>query len=237
MEVKKRHAFWETIFWIVLLLGVYMSFGVYANSPKSIFIGAIAGMCALLFAALKISKIMSENKGDDTMSAISNHIYHGAMAFLKREYKILLLFVIVVAFFIAAFIGTKTAVCFLCGAMCSALAGYIGMSVSTKSNSRTAEAAKKSLNSAFKIAFSGGVVMGMTVVGLGLFGLTVLYFIFKDYEIINGFALGASSIALFARVGGGIFTKAADVGADLVGKVEAGIPKMTTETLPLLRIT
>ena len=99
------------------------------------------------------------------------------------------------------------------------------MSVSTKSNSRTAHAAEKSLNSAFKIAFSGGVVMGMTVVGLGLLGLTILYYIFKDYEIVNGFALGASSIALFARVGGGIFTKAADVGADLVGKVEAGIPE------------
>ena len=225
MEVKKRQVFWETIFWIVLLAGIFMSFGVYAKGVKSIFIGMIAGMIALLFAALKTSKIMSENKGNETMSAISNHIYHGAMAFLKREYKILSLFVIVVALLISAFISVNTAICFLCGAICSAVAGYIGMSVSTKSNSRTAHAAEKSLNSAFKIAFSGGVVMGMTVVGLGLLGLTILYYIFKDYEIVNGFALGASSIALFARVGGGIFTKAADVGADLVGKVEAGIPE------------
>ena len=181
MEVKKREFFWEVIFWIVLLAGIYMSFGVYGDGVKSIFIGIIAGMCALLFAALKISKIMSKDKGDDTMCAISNHIYHGAMAFLKREYKILSVFVIAVALLIGAYIGTKTAICFLCGAICSAVAGYIGMSVSTKANARTANAAKKSLNKAFRVAFSGGVVMGMTVVGLGLLGLTLLYYIFKDY--------------------------------------------------------
>ncbi len=225
MNTKTRNAFWEGLFWIILIAGIYMSFGVYAKGSKSIYIGLIAGIMALLFAAIKTAKIMSKNKGSDTMAAISNHIYTGAMAFLKREYKILSCFVVIVAILIAVFLNIKTSICFLCGAFSSALAGFIGMSVSTKSNSRTAHAAGKSLNKAFRIAFNGGVVMGMTVVGLGLFGLTLLYLIFKDYDIINGFALGASSIALFARVGGGIFTKAADVGADLVGKVEAGIPE------------
>ncbi len=201
------------------------SFGIYAQGSKAVYVGLIAGIMALLFAAVKTAKIMSKSKGNETMSTLSDHIYAGAMAFLKREYKILSFFVIIVASLIAAFISPKTSICFLCGAIFSAIAGYVGMSVSTKSNARTAHAAEKSLNKAFRLAFSGGVVMGMTVVGLGLFGLTLLYIIFKDYEIINGFALGASSIALFARVGGGIFTKAADVGADLVGKVEAGIPE------------
>lgn len=225
METKKRQTFWEVLFWIVLLAGIYMSFGVYVSTAKSIFIGAIAGVTALLFAAVRTYKIMSKKSGSETMRTLSHHIHTGAMAFLKREYKILTVFVIVVAILLGIFLSVKTAICFLCGAICSALAGYIGMSVSTKSNARTAHAAEKSLNKAFKVAFSGGVVMGMTVVGLGLLGLTVLYWIFKDHEIVNGFALGASSIALFARVGGGIFTKAADVGADLVGKVEAGIPE------------
>lgn len=225
MNTKTRNTFWEILFWIVLIAGLFMSFGVYVKGVKSIYIGLIAGIIALLFAAIKTAKIMSKNRGNETMATISDHIYAGAMAFLKREYKILSIFVIVVALLIAAFLNIKISICFLCGAFCSALAGFIGMSVSTKSNSRTAHAAGKSLNKAFRIAFNGGVVMGMTVVGLGLFGLTALYIIFRDYDIINGFALGASSIALFARVGGGIFTKAADVGADLVGKVEAGIPE------------
>ncbi len=225
MKTKTRNIFWEALFWIVLLTGIYMSFGVYARGSKAVYVGLIAGIMALLFAAVKTAKIMSKSKGNETMSTLSDHIYAGAMAFLKREYKILSFFVIIVASLIAAFISPKTSICFLCGAIFSAIAGYVGMSVSTKSNARTAHAAEKSLNKAFRLAFSGGVVMGMTVVGLGLFGLTLLYIIFKDYEIINGFALGASSIALFARVGGGIFTKAADVGADLVGKVEAGIPE------------
>lgn len=225
MNTKTRNIFWESIFWVLLITGIYMSFGVYAKGSKALYVGLIAGIMALLFAAVKTAKIMSKNKGTDTMAAISNHIYTGAMAFLKREYKILSFFVVIVAILIAVFLNIKTSICFLCGALSSALAGFIGMSVSTKSNSRTAHAAGKSLNKAFRIAFNGGVVMGMTVVGLGLFGLTLLYIIFKDYDIVNGFALGASSIALFARVGGGIFTKAADVGADLVGKVEAGIPE------------
>lgn len=225
METKKREIFWEVIFWIVIIAGMYMSFGVYASGKRSLLIGLIAGFSALLFAAVKTRKIMSKSKGNEVTSTISNHIYSGAMAFLKREYKIMAVFVITVGLLIAHFIDIPTLICFLCGAICSATAGFIGMTVSTKANARTATAAMKSLNSAFKIAFSGGVVMGMTVVGLGLFGLTLLYFIYRDYTIINGFALGASSIALFARVGGGIFTKAADVGADLVGKVEAGIPE------------
>lgn len=225
MEAKKRQIFWEALFWVVLLAAIFVSFTKYLENIESIRIGMIAGVSALLFAAVKTAKIMSKKQGNETMSTLSHHIYTGAMAFLKREYKILSIFVIAVALLIAGFLNAQTAFCFLCGAACSALAGFIGMSVSTKSNARTAHAAEKSLNKAFKIAFSGGVVMGMTVVGLGLFGLTLLYYIFKDHEIVNGFALGASSIALFARVGGGIFTKAADVGADLVGKVEAGIPE------------
>ncbi len=225
MNTKTRNTIWEVLFWIILITGIFISFAVYAIDAKAIYVGLIAGIMALLFAAVKTAKIMSKNKGSDTMAALSNHIYTGAMAFLKREYKILSVFVIIVALLIAIFLSIKTSICFLCGAISSALAGFIGMSVSTKSNSRTAHAAGKSLNKAFRIAFNGGVVMGMTVVGLGLFGLTFLYIIFKDYDVINGFALGASSIALFARVGGGIFTKAADVGADLVGKVEAGIPE------------
>ena len=225
MNTKTRNTFWEILFWIVLIAGLFSSFVIYAQGSKAVYVGLIAGIMALLFAAVKTAKIMSKSKGNETMSTLSDHIYAGAMAFLKREYKILSFFVIIVASLIAAFISPKTSICFLCGAIFSAIAGYVGMSVSTKSNARTAHAAEKSLNKAFRLAFSGGVVMGMTVVGLGLFGLTLLYIIFKDYEIINGFALGASSIALFARVGGGIFTKAADVGADLVGKVEAGIPE------------
>ncbi len=225
MNTKTRNTIWESLFWIILIAGIYMSFGVFNTGVESLRIGLIAGITALLFAEKKKKKIMSKNNGNETMAALSNHIYTGAMAFLKREYKILSIFVIIVALLIATFLSIKTSICFLCGAFCSALAGFIGMTVSTKSNSRTAHAAGKSLNKAFRIAFNGGVVMGMTVVGLGLFGLTLLYLIFKDYDIINGFALGASSIALFARVGGGIFTKAADVGADLVGKVEAGIPE------------
>jgi K(+)-stimulated pyrophosphate-energized sodium pump len=149
------------------------------------------------------------------------------MAFLQREYKVLVIFAIILA--VAITVGLQsfqTAIAFLCGAVFSALAGFFGMQVATKANVRTAFAAKESgMNKALSVAFSGGAVMGMAVVGLGLFGVSVLYMIFGDPQIITGFGLGASSIALFARVGGGIYTKAADVGADLVGKVEAGIPE------------
>lgn len=221
--------FWKTLFWVIFAAALYLCFyKLFPLNPAtaaSLWIGTIAGCLALLFATLKVYTIVSEDSGDDNMKRIAGHIFKGAMAFLRREYKILFWFVLLVFSFLTYYIDLETAICFVFGAFCSALAGFVGMFVSTKSNSRTAQAAKGSLNKAFKIAFSGGAVMGLTVVGLGLLGLTVLYLIYRDPAIINGFGLGASSIALFARVGGGIYTKAADVGADLVGKVEAGIPE------------
>ena len=161
------------------------------------------------------------------MKEIAAFIHEGARAFLTAEYKILIVFVVVLFILIGVGIGNwVTAVCFLVGALFSTVAGYIGMNVATKANVRTAAAAKDSgMNKALSIAFSGGAVMGMAVVGFGLFGAGVIYALTKNPDVLSGFSLGASSIALFARVGGGIYTKAADVGADLVGKVEAGIPE------------
>jgi K(+)-stimulated pyrophosphate-energized sodium pump len=170
--------------------------------------------------------------GTERMKEISTYIQEGSMAFLTREYKTLVIFAAVLAAVIAVGLGVATAICFIVGAVFSALAGFIGMKVATKANVRTANAAKEGgMNKALSVAFSGGAVMGMAVVGLGLLGLGVLFKVFdvlgnpQNIQIITGFGLGASSIALFGRVGGGIYTKAADVGADLVGKVEAGIPE------------
>ena len=190
----------------------------------------VGGALALLFAVYLASKVSKADPGNDVMQEIAGHIHEGAMAFLNRQYTAIAIFVVVVFFVLGLFLPAssgpwQTAICFLVGGTCSALAGYIGMSVATKANVRTANAARSSQNAALGIAFSGGAVMGMTVTGLGLLGLGILYLIFKDPSIVNGFALGGSSIALFGRVGGGIYTKAADVGADLVGKVEAGIPE------------
>lgn len=192
-----------------------------------IYLAPVAGVLALIFAYfLVISKINTVDAGTERMREIANYIQEGAMAFLRREYKTLVVFVLVLGAVIAVGINPLTAVCFVIGCTFSALAGYFGMRVATKANVRTANAAQVSgMNKALSVAFSGGAVMGMCVVGLGLFGVSVLYLIFKDVSIITGFGLGASSIALFGRVGGGIYTKAADVGADLVGKVEAGIPE------------
>jgi K(+)-stimulated pyrophosphate-energized sodium pump len=159
------------------------------------------------------------------MKEISSYIQEGAMAFLAREYKSLAIFVVVLFFTLTFLIDWQTAVCFIVGGLFSAATGYFGMRVATKANVRTANGARQGMNKALSIAFSGGAVMGMSVVGFGVLGLGILYIIFKDANIVTGFSLGASSIALFARVGGGIYTKAADVGADLVGKVEAGIPE------------
>ncbi len=192
-----------------------------------IWLAPALAVVALLFAFYKISFVSKQDAGTDRMKEISSAISDGARAFLFAEYKILAIFVAVL--FIAIGFGLSswiTAVCFLCGAAFSILAGYIGMNVATKANVRTANAARLSgMNKALSIAFSGGSVMGMCVVGLGLLGASVLYMIFNNLNVLFGFSLGASSIALFARVGGGIYTKAADVGADLVGKVEAGIPE------------
>jgi len=185
----------------------------------------IAGVLALLFAMYLTTVINKADPGNETMRELSDAIHEGAMAFLNREYKSLAVFVVVLIVILSIFINVGTAVSFLVGAIASGVAGFIGMKIATRANSRTTQAARTGINEALKIAFSGGSVMGLSVVGLGTLGLGILYFIYRDPEIINGFALGASSIALFGRVGGGIYTKSADVGADLVGKVEAGIPE------------
>ena len=187
-------------------------------------IGGI-GAAALLYAAYASGKIKSSKVTNDKINELSDIIQSGAMAFLFREYKALVPFVIIVAAVLSWKIGMPSAVCFVVGALCSALTGYIGMKVATKANGKTAFAAMKGMNSALAVAFTGGSVMGMTVVGVGLLGILLMYVFFEDPAIITAFGFGASSIALFARVGGGIYTKAADVGADLVGKVEAGIPE------------
>lgn len=191
------------------------------------FLAPALAVVALLFAFYKIAFVSKQDAGTERMKEISAAINGGAKAFLFAEYKILAIFVIVLFIAIGLGLGSwRTALCFLVGALFSILAGYIGMNVATKANVRTANAARTSgMNKALSIAFSGGSVMGMCVVGLGLLGASVLFLIWNDTNVLFGFSLGASSIALFARVGGGIYTKAADVGADLVGKVEAGIPE------------
>ena len=191
------------------------------------FLAPALAVVALLFAFYKIAFVSKQDAGTERMKEIAAAINDGAKAFLFAEYKILAIFVVVLFIAIGLGLGSWiTALCFLFGALFSILAGYIGMNVATKANVRTANAARTSgMNKALSIAFSGGSVMGMCVVGLGLLGASVLFLIFEDTSVLFGFSLGASSIALFARVGGGIYTKAADVGADLVGKVEAGIPE------------
>ena len=185
----------------------------------------VVGIIALAVALLLSSAIGKAPAGTARMQEIAGYIHEGAMAFLYREYKALSVFVLVVAVIIAMFLSPMTAVCFVAGAIFSVCAGYIGMTVATKANVRTAEAARHGMPEALKIAFSGGAVMGLGVVGLGIVGVAAAYMIFGNIDIVTGFSLGASSIALFARVGGGIYTKAADVGADLVGKVEEGLPE------------
>jgi K(+)-stimulated pyrophosphate-energized sodium pump len=204
----------------------------------------IFGLLAIAYTLWRTSWISKKDAGSEKMQKIAKHISEGAMAFLKAEYRVLIFFVILVAIVLAY--GGSTSensspligISFVVGAFCSALAGFIGMRVATKANVRTTNAARESLSKALEIAFAGGSVMGLGVVGLGVLGLSGLFIIYRDVfginsvddlnkiiTVITGFSFGASSIALFARVGGGIYTKAADVGADLVGKVEAGIPE------------
>ncbi len=186
----------------------------------------VVAVITLLFAAYLAAKVSKAEEGTDRMKEIAAAIAEGARAFLTAEYKILVVFIAVVAIALGVGIGLTTAVAFLGGAIFSIIAGYCGMTVATKANVRTANAAKESgMNKALSIAFSGGAVMGMCVAGLGALGVSIVYMITKDAGVLSGFSMGASSVALFARVGGGIYTKAADVGADLVGKVEAGIPE------------
>lgn len=187
----------------------------------------VLGVLGLLFAFFQAQKIQKEESGNERMQEIAQAIAEGAQAFLFAEYKILLFFVC--SLFLCIGLGTRSwlsGVAFVFGALLSTLAGYFGMRSATAANVRTAEAARQSgMKKALSIAFSGGSVMGMSVAGFGIFGLGLFYYFTKDVGVLSGFSLGASSIALFARVGGGIYTKAADVGADLVGKVEAGIPE------------
>lgn len=184
------------------------------------------GILALLITTFIGFDVLKKDEGNGKMKEISKHIEEGAMAFLKKEYSYLLVFIVAVFALIAIFLNIKTAVSFIFGSAFSIIAGYCGMRIAVKANVRTAQAAKKGIKPALSVAFSGGTVMGLCVVGLGLLGLGIFSLLFNlNAEYITGFGLGASSIALFARVGGGIYTKAADVGADLVGKVEAGIPE------------
>nr|WP_299488353.1 sodium-translocating pyrophosphatase [uncultured Allomuricauda sp.] len=202
----------------------------------------VFGVLALVFVFIKNMWVGKQDEGDAKMARIAKNIADGAMSFLKAEYKILSIFVIAVAALLYFKGSSETgsngmvAISFIVGAICSALAGFIGMRVATKANVRTTQAAKTSLGKALEVAFAGGAVMGLGVVGLGVLGLSGLFMVYQNMwpgadnlglvlNVLSGFSLGASSIALFARVGGGIYTKAADVGADLVGKVEAGIPE------------
>src|SRR5690606_14873662 len=208
----------------------------------SLLIALAASIVALGFAMYVARTILAEEEGDDTMRGIAAAIQEGAGAFLRREYTFLAGFVVVVAIILAVFIdydvldrfgeqagnltdAPRTAFSYVIGAIASGLAGYVGMQIAVRANVRTAAKAREGLNPALRVAFSSGVVMGLSVVGISLLCLTVLYLIFENVQPLTGFAFGASSIALFARVGGGICTRAADVGADLVGKVEAGIPE------------
>ena len=204
-----------------------------------IFVAIGAAVIGLLFAVYLTASILREDEGSERVRFIGDAIRQGSAAFLKREYGVLAIFVVVVVVILALFIdydilgkiegseggAPSTAIAYLIGAVGSALAGYIGMSIAVRANTRTTVKAQEGLNPALRLAFNSGAVMGLTVVGIGLLGVAILYWIFRDFQIVAGFGMGASSIALFARVGGGIYTKAADVGADLVGKVEAGIPE------------
>ena len=198
---------------------------------EGLILAVVAGVVALAFAAFLAMRVLSADEGTDRMKEIGAAIQEGANAFLKREYTVLAGFVVIVfaALLVLGVVREEqdemTAVAYLAGAAASALAGFVGMRIAVKSNMRTASAARTGLNRALRVAFSSGGVMGVTVVGVGLLGAVILWMIFADPNIVAGFSFGASSIALFARVGGGIYTKAADVGGDLAGKVEAGIPE------------
>src|SRR5688572_8041296 len=211
-----------------------------------IYASLFAGALALLFAFVTALRVLREDTGTDAMRAIAALIQDGAQAFLRREYTFLTFFVAIVAVVIAVFVDydvtgkfaaigiqelgqftslPRTAIAYVLGAFASALAGWVGMYIAVRANVRTAAKAREGLNPALRVAFSSGTVMGMTVTGLSLLMISIVYLLFQSPYPLTGFAFGASSIALFARVGGGIYTKAADVGADLVGKVEAGIPE------------
>ncbi|MDI1230357.1 MAG: sodium-translocating pyrophosphatase [Methylobacter sp.] len=199
------------------------------TASESVLIALLMGLVGSLFVIRELRRVLAYDQGNETMQAIAKAIQEGSTAFLSREYRVIAIFVAIVATVIASFLHWQTALCFVVGAIASASAGYLGMYVAVRANVRTAAAASRSLHEGLRVAFGSGSIMGMAVVSFSLIGMTVLFLIFNgnpnQLTYITGFGFGASSIALFARVGGGIYTKAADVGADLVGKVEQGIPE------------
>jgi K(+)-stimulated pyrophosphate-energized sodium pump len=219
----------------------------------SLGLGIIAGVLGLVFAGVTTASILSKPQGSAAMQEIAKAIQEGASAFLKREYLYMAVFVAIVFAVIWVFVDADalgkmpardvsrgvpaTAIAYAIGAACSALAGIIGMNVAVRANVRTAAAVERGLNTGLRVAFSSGAVMGVTVVSIGILGVAILWIVFKDPNIVAGFGMGASTIALFARVGGGIYTKAADVGADLVGKVEQGIPEDDPRNPAVIAVT
>ncbi|MEC4747752.1 V-type H(+)-translocating pyrophosphatase [Methylomicrobium sp. Wu6] len=199
------------------------------SASLSIIIALLMGLLGVIYVLWQLKIILGYDRGNAAMQAIAEAIQEGASAFLNREYRVLAVFVVIVASVISSFLQWQTALCFVVGAIASAGAGYLGMYVAVRANVRTAAAASRGLHEGLRVAFGSGAIMGMSVVSFSLIGMTTLYLIFNgdpnQLTYVTGFGFGASSIALFARVGGGIYTKAADVGADLVGKVEKGIPE------------
>jgi K(+)-stimulated pyrophosphate-energized sodium pump len=193
--------------------------------PTTAWFGVAGGIAAVAFAVVLIYLVLSRPTGNDRMREIAAAIQEGAAAYLNRQYTVIAVIGIVIAVVIGIFLGWKTAALYIVGAVLSAAAGYVGMNIAVRANLRTAEAARGGLNAALQVAFRGGAVTGFMVVGLGLLGVSAAYLVFKDPDALVGLAFGASLVSVFARLGGGIYTKAADVGADLVGKVEAGIPE------------
>src|ERR1700674_4034617 len=193
--------------------------------PNTVLYAVAGGIAAVLFAVILIGLVLRTPPGNPRMREIAAAIQEGASAYLNRQYTVIAVIGVLIAVVIGVAINWRTAALYVVGAVLSASAGYVGMNIAVRSNLRTAEAARGGLNQALQVAFRGGSVTGFMVVGLGLLGVAAAYYVFKDPEALVGLAFGASRVSVFARLGGGIYTKAADVGADLVGKVEAGIPE------------
>ncbi|HYS99012.1 MAG TPA: sodium/proton-translocating pyrophosphatase, partial [Candidatus Dormibacteraeota bacterium] len=193
--------------------------------PNTAWFGVAGGFAAVAFAVVLILLVLRLPTGNDRMREIAAAIQEGAAAYLNRQYTVIAIIGVIIAIVIGFFVNWTTAALYIVGAVLSALAGYVGMNIAVRANVRTAEAARGGLNKALQVAFRGGAVTGFMVVGLGLLGVSAAYLVFKDPDVLVGLAFGASLVSVFARLGGGIYTKAADVGADLVGKVEAGIPE------------
>src|SRR5258706_3764784 len=191
--------------------------------PNTVLYAVAGGLAAVLFAIVLIGLVLRTPTGNDRMREIAAAIQEGASAYLNRQYTVIAIIGAVIAIAIGLAINWKTAALYVVGAVLSAAAGYVGMNIAVRSNLRTAEAARGGLNNALQVAFRGGSVTGFMVVGLGLLGVAAAYYVFKDPEALVGLAFGASLVSVFARLGGGIYTKAADVGADLVGKADAAM--------------